>query len=261
MKVKDKQDTALSKAKKITLIETLRLGSSYNFLSDSFRLSNIILNGSSNLFNKVRISFQSTFSPYAADSAGYRTDRLVWSKIPLSLGKLMNGSLSLSTSFRGGENKNKTPQNDMVTTEYDANGYPLNDYQKEAMYMSSNPGLYSDFAIPWDVNISYSLSLNRRIYRTPGSNLPLGGDVTQSTNFNGSINVSPKWKIGATGSYNITTGELGYVSMFLSRDMHCWQLAVNIAPAGRYRFFNITLQPKSPVLRDLKINRTRSFFQ
>ena len=260
MKVRNKQDTALSKAKKIGLIDALSLRSQYNFLKDSFRMGNINLNGSSNLFNKLRITATGTFSPYDSDSSGYMIDRFVWRRTPLSLGKLLGGSISLSTSFRGGEKKNQTPENAMVTTQYDANGYPLNDYQKEAMYMSNNPGLYSDFTIPWDVNLSYSLTLNRTVYRQ-STFTRLGSTVSQNVNFNGSINISPKWKVGGTAFYNITTAELGTASLYLSRDMHCWQLAVNIAPAGRYRFFNITLQPKSPILRDLKINRTRSFFE
>jgi hypothetical protein len=47
--------------------------------------------------------------------------------------------------------------------------------------------------------------------------------------------------------------------MFISREMHCWQLSINVTPIGLYRSFNIMFSPKSGILRDLKINRSRTF--
>jgi len=41
--------------------------------------------------------------------------------------------------------------------------------------------------------------------------------------------------------------------------MHCWQLSINVTPIGMYRSFSITVNPKSGILRDLKINRSRTF--
>jgi hypothetical protein len=61
------------------------------------------------------------------------------------------------------------------------------------------------------------------------------------------------------GFFNITEAELGTLSMFLSREMHCWQMAINISPVGKFKFFNISISPKASLLRDLKVNRTRSF--
>ncbi len=74
------------------------------------------------------------------------------------------------------------------------------------------------------------------------------------------MNLTPRWKIGMTGYYNITRKEVGTVSMYLSREMHCWQMSVNISPVGRFRFFTINISPKSSMLRDLKVNRTRYFY-
>jgi hypothetical protein len=63
-----------------------------------------------------------------------------------------------------------------------------------------------------------------------------------------------------SGSYNLTLKEMGVFSMNVSRDLHCWQLSISLSPVGRYRFFTINLAPKSGLLQDLKINRTRYFF-
>jgi hypothetical protein len=121
--------------------------------------------------------------------------------------------------------------------------------------MSNNPGEFVDFSIPWDVNLNYSLRYNRTQF--PGQ--PISKTISQDVNWNGSLNLSPKWKIGVNGFFNITEQELGTISMFLSREMHCWQMAINISPVGKFKFFNISISPKASLLRDLKVNRTRSF--
>ena len=85
-------------------------------------------------------------------------------------------------------------------------------------------------------------------------------NFNQDVNWNGSVNLTPKWKIGASGSYNISLKEIGVLSMYLSRDLHCWQMSINLAPVGRYKFFTINISPKSSLLRDIKVNRTRYFY-
>jgi LPS-assembly protein len=47
--------------------------------------------------------------------------------------------------------------------------------------------------------------------------------------------------------------------MSIAREMHCWQMSINVTPVGRYRFFSLNISPKASILQDLKINRTRQF--
>ena len=135
---------------------------------------------------------------------------------------------------------------------------PMDEYQREAAYISNNPGEFADFSIPWDVNFSYSLRFSKtRSFTNPGK---FETSFFQDVNWSGSVNLTPKWKIGATGSYNITEKEIGVLSMFLSRDLHCWQMSINLAPVGKFKFFTINISPKSALLRDIKVNRTRYFY-
>ncbi|MCH5687458.1 hypothetical protein LWM68_26245 [Niabella sp. W65] len=83
--------------------------------------------------------------------------------------------------------------------------------------------------------------------------------VTSSVNFNGSFNLTPKWNFSVNGFYDFSTAKIQTFSMAISRDLHCWQMAINVTPIGLYRFFNFTISPKAGILQDLKINRTRSF--
>ncbi len=256
MKVRNSKDTTEGATKKINLIDGLRLGTSYNFVADSFRLDNISVSARSSLFDKINITADATFDPYQTNDLGQRIDKYTFAKNPFSLGNLVSGGIQVQSSFQGGKGKkNNSPLPD-YNQQARASGIALDEYQQEAMYIQQNPGEFADFSIPWDISIGYNLTLSR--FRTPGSPI-FTSQVTQSTNINGSINLTPKWKIGAQGSYDISSGQVGVVSSYLSRDMHCWQMSINVAPVGLYRFFSININPKSTILRDLKVNRTRSF--
>ena len=260
MKVRNRKDTGESSLKKVSLLDGFSINSSYNFMAKSFRLSPFALSARSNLFEKVNITANAILDPYLTDTLGRPIDKFVWSK-KFSVGTLTSGSVSLQSSFRGGEKSGKksttAPQTNMVQQGYDANGYPLDEYQQEAAYINNNPGEFADFSIPWSIDLSYSLRFSR-IRRTDNSGFTT--QFNQDVNWNASVNLTPKWKLGVNGFYNITTKEIGTISMFLSREMHCWQMAINISPVGKFRFFNISISPKSGMLRDLKVNRTRYFY-
>ena len=136
-------------------------------------------------------------------------------------------------------------------------GLPLNEYQQEAAYISNNPGEFANFNIPWSVNFSYSLQFSR-VRKSDYSGFT--NLFSQNVNWGGTLGLSPKWQMGMNGYYNITQKELGTISMNFSREMHCWQMTINVSPVGHYRFFNISISPKSGLLRDLKVNRTRYFY-
>lgn len=262
MKVRDRKGTADSgqvPVKKVALIDGFSISGNYNFLADSFRMSPLSMSARSTLFEKVNITANAVFDPYLTGPDGRVIDKLVWSRRPLSLGSMTSAGISLQSQFQGGEKKEGGAGADPFLSQQNMiNNFPLDEFQQEAALISNNPGDFADFSIPWSVDFSYSLRLSRtRSLSRPGS---FDSNINQDVSFNNSINLTPKWKIGMTGSYNITAKEIGVLSMYLSRDLHCWQMSINVAPVGRYRFFTINISPKSPMLRDIKVNRTRFFY-
>ncbi|MFM6926409.1 MAG: putative LPS assembly protein LptD [Ferruginibacter sp.] len=258
MKVRNKKDTSADAVKKVTLLDGFSINSAYNFLLDSFKLSPFNINMRTNLFEKISISASAVVVPYLTNSKGDFIDKLVWNK-KVALGKLTSANIAVQSQFKGGDKKEKLP----VTNIQQSNqlnpitGMPLNEYQQEAAYISRNPGEFANFNIPWSISFQYALNYNR----VPnGLGTGYKGSVTQNVGWSGSLNLTPRWQIGMNGSYNISLKELGLISMYLTREMHCWQMAINVSPVGRYRSFNISISPKSGLLRDLKINRTRYFY-
>ncbi|MGH2645079.1 MAG: putative LPS assembly protein LptD, partial [Chitinophagaceae bacterium] len=129
--------------------------------------------------------------------------------------------------------------------------------QERMRRMHENPGDYVDFNIPWSVNLSYSLNFNKT--RTPDYKR----DTTifvQSLNFSGDFSLSPKWKIGMSSGFDFIHQKLTYTSLNISRDLHCWRMTVSVIPLGFYKSFSITLSPTAGILQDLRINRTRQFY-
>ncbi|MES2850090.1 MAG: putative LPS assembly protein LptD, partial [Bacteroidota bacterium] len=78
MKVRNKKDTTEASDKKISLLDGLSINGSYNFLADSFQLSNLSLTARTNLFDKINITFGGTLDPYQYDTTGRRIKNLVW---------------------------------------------------------------------------------------------------------------------------------------------------------------------------------------
>lgn len=252
MKVRDKSDST-AKDKKIKLIEGFGISSSYNMLADSFKLGTFNLYARSTLFEKVNINASATLDPYDVDKMGYRLKTYAFDPKAFKFGRITSGSIAISTSFSSKSKDGKTEKDRAIPID------PFltpDEQQRQLQFAKSNPAEFTDFNIPWTLSFSYSLSFNRQLKPD------YSGFETRtfsSLNFNGDFSLSEKWKVGGTGYYDVSMGGLQQFSMFISREMHCWQMSINVMPVGIFRSFNITVNPKSGILRDLKINRSRVF--
>jgi hypothetical protein len=256
MKVKDKTDTSGKNTKKIKLLDGFGFNSSYNLMADSFALGVFSIYARSTLFDVINISANATMDPYQVNDRGFRVNQLNFDPARLKFGRITNGNIALSTSFKSKsrdgkdskENKNVPLPNDPFMTP--------DEQQRQLQFIRANPAEFTDFNIPWNLSLSYSLGFSR-ILKPDYSGFET--ITNSSVNFNGDFSLTEKWKIGGTGYYDISRRSLQQISMFITREMHCWQLALNITPIGLFRSFNITFNPKSGILRDLRINRSRTF--
>jgi hypothetical protein len=253
MKTRPKKDTSESGERKIRLIDGLSINSSYNFLVDSFRLQPFNMNFRSTLFDKINITAYAILDPYVTDDRGIRRNQLLWSAQKFSLGRITNGNVAISTQF---QSKSKDAKSDRQRLPQD-NFLTPDEQMRQLDYVRSNPAEFADFNIPWSLQVGYSLSFSRQFVFPDYSKLRT--DVSSNINLNGDFSLTERWKIGGSTDYNFNTSKVQYLTMFISREMHCWQMSINLSPVGLSRYFSITISPKSGILRDLKINRTRSF--
>ena len=51
--------------------------------------------------------------------------------------------------------------------------------------------------------------------------------TSSSVNFNGDFSLTPKWKLGGTGYYDVSEVHCSNERL-CTREMHCWQLSINV---------------------------------
>lgn len=223
LEMKKSTSDSINPIKKIKLIESLNISSSYNFLSDSLNLSNILINGRTRLFNKFDITFSSIYDPYQQNENGQRINDLYFSKTYLPA-RLVNANTSLNFRLNGGDKKN------------DETAYWLD---------------YLDFDIPWNLSVNYTLSYNK---------LSATQALNQSLNFSGDVKLTDKWKIGFNSGYDFEAKDLSYTSLNLYRDLHCWEMLIKWIPFGYRQSYNFTIRVKASVLQDLKWERKKDWY-
>ncbi len=252
MKVRNKKDTAKESDRKVRLIDGFGFGSSYNFFADSFKLAPFSIYLRSNLFEKVNITASAVLDPYETDLSGFRRNKLLWTGNKFKPGSITNGNIAISTSFKskskdGKSDEERLPKDEFMTPD---------EQQRQLDYVRSNPAEYTDFNIPWSLQLSYSLNFTKTLAADFSK---FTTDIFSNVSINGDFSLTPRWKMGGTTYFDFKTAKIQTLTMFISREMHCWQMSINLTPVGLFRSFNITINPKSGILRDLKVNRSRNF--
>ncbi|HEY4876009.1 MAG TPA: putative LPS assembly protein LptD [Puia sp.] len=259
IKVRSKTDTTDGGIKKVKLIDGFGFTGSYNYLADSFKLSPITFYIRSTLFGNVNITGGATLDPYETDSLGFRRSIYAWD-IPgkkFSVGRITNGNLAISTSFKS-KPKDQKKEDDKEQEKNSGDQIPMTPEEQQAQldYIRSHPGEFADFNIAWSLNLSYALSFSS-VLKSDYSGFAT--NITSGLNGSGDFNLTEKWKISANAFYDVTHAQLNSLTMSIARDMHCWQMSINVTPVGPYRSFSISLSPKAGILRDLHINKTNYF--
>ncbi len=258
MKVRTKDTTSENKTKKIKLIDGFGFSTNYNFfaIGDSMNLAPFSIYLRTNLFEKINITASTVLDPYATNKFGERIKEYALSK-EHKLGHIYSGTIAMSTNFQSKPKDQKKDEERKKQMEQLTNDPTvLGDQQRLMDYMRQNPAEFVDFNIPWSINLGFSLNFVRT---RKADYSGFTTTVNSNMNFSGSFTLTPKWNFSTNGYYDFSTLKLQTLTMAISRDMHCWQMSIQVTPVGPYRFFSVSISPKASVLQDLRINRNRSF--
>jgi LPS-assembly protein len=257
MKWRSKKDSGENAIKKIRLIDGYGITTGYNFLRDSMKLDQFNLYFRTNLFEKISLSANAILDPYQVNARGQDINKYTWSSGKFKPGRITNGSISLSTTLRSKPKDPKKEEERKKMLDQQLNDPALiADRQRLLEYMRQNPSEFVDFNIPWQLGLSYSLYFYQQLKPNYSGFTRV---FSSNINFNGSFSLTPKWNFSLNGYYDFKTHSIQTFQMSINREMHCWQMAINVTPVGLYRSFSFTISPKASVLQDLKINRTRFF--
>ena len=250
MKVRSSKDTT-SNFRKIKVLESLNLNTSYNMLADSMNWTPLTASARTTLFEKFNISLSSTLNPYALDSLGKISKYYQFTENNKPF-RLTNARASLSFSLKGGgkESGKDTGQQGQM-----AGGQLIGSESGDPMFGQAIGTEYSDleyidFNVPWSLRVDYSFSYSKQ-YLTMSTN--------QSVSFSGDMSLTPKWRIGFSSGYDIKNKKLTTTSLNFYRDLHCWEMRLSVIPIGYLKSFSFNINVKSATLKDLKYNKRQSY--
>jgi hypothetical protein len=239
-KIKQQSDTG-SVLKKVSLIDNFNIGVSYNVAVKQYQWSNINLSGNTKLFKVLNLSASATLDPYQIDSAGNHIERFEWAK--QRIGRLTNAGVSLGANFRSKVNTTPKPKTSDKGT------------QDELDYINAHPDAYMDFNVPWNFGFAYNIN-----YTTPVVNNLVTIKVIQSVSFNGDVSVTKKWKVSGSSGYDFINKKFTVTNINIYRDLHCWEMRFRWVPFGFGQSFNLDLNVKSAMLKDLKLTRKKDWY-
>lgn len=271
MKVRSDKDS--TGVKKISLIENLTIGQSYNFAADSLRFSNITTSMMLRLIKNFNLNLSATWDPYmyAVDANGSprRIDRLRISN-GKGLARLASTGTSFSYTFNnatfrgsGKQEENNDVGNDGDEYGDDGEEEDFSESARNRRNKNSNQKSnsldadgYAKWECPWSLTLNYSVNYGWGAFDY--DKLEYSGKWTQNLSINGSLRPTPNWNFNMSCSYNFDLHKIAFMNCSVSRDLHCFTMTCSFIPVGPYKSFNFHISVKASMLRDLKWDKRSS---
>ncbi|MEO8933797.1 MAG: putative LPS assembly protein LptD [Xanthomarina sp.] len=258
MKVRDK-DSTKTEPRKIKLLDNLNINTGYNISADSLHWSPVRISGSTQLLkDKMSVNFGATLNPYGLDT----NDNLIstWNvNNGGSLFRLTSANVTMSytlsnTTFSGGETKESNQENlrsggrddDLFGRSQDFADQSFYDEDDEADKKPSD--LYASL-IPWSIRFAYAANYTNSRRENEIS--------SHSLMFSGDVELSPRWKVGASSGYDFKNKGFTYTSLRFERDLLSWRMSLNWIPFSDRTSWNFFIGIKSNLLKDIKYEKRR----
>lgn len=234
-KVRDKKADKVA-WKKVKLVDRFVLSASYNLLADSLNLSNITMSANTTVLQRLNLSYSSSWSAYDRDSSGVTVnDFLIDTQGRLMRLRSTNIGFNVQFSSSQGNARKKPLPSEADNAEIEAN--------RDA---------FVDFDQPWSLALGYNLNLNRIFDATQQADT---NAFTSAITARGDVRVLDRLKLTFNTGYDVVAKEVTTTNLAVYWDLHCWELAFNYIPFGIRQSYNLQLNVKSSMLKDLKLQR------
>lgn len=263
-KVRDR-DSTKTELKKISLLKSLNINTSYNIAGDSLNWSPLQLRGVIPITSKIDLNLDANLDPYALDQNNQRINTFNidngGSLFRITrAGARFNFRLS-NKDFEKKEkedeadadiSKNRNLQNggredDLFGASID---YANNSNQEEVETEKVNidESRYR-FKIPWNLNFAYTMTYN---------NAQRQNEINrQSLMVSGDVQLSPRWSIGGNTGYDFARKGVSFTTLRFNRDLEDWRLSFNWTPIGPQKSWFFFIGIKAGVLSDIKYDQRR----
>ena len=260
MKVKSDKDS--TGVKKVSIIEKLTIGQSYNFAADSLNWSNISANATFRIVKNFNLNLNTTWDVYSykLNAAGtpvrVNTTRL---KAGKGLAKLSSFGTSFSYTLNNDTfKKKKSTSSSSGTTSTTDTAATEEEKKKQSQNenIQTDSDGYAHWSFPWSLTLNYSVNYGYGDFDY--ERLDYKGKWTQNLSLSGTIKPTKNWNFTFSASYNFDTGKLSYMNCTVTRDLHCFEMSASFVPVGPYKSYNFKIAIKASMLKDFKYDKRSS---
>jgi len=253
------KDSTQTEAKKIKLLNNLNFSTSYNIAADSLRWSPVSMTAGTQLFDsKLSLNGNASLDPYAINANGRRINTFNINNGG-SLFRLTRANISASYSLSSdafGKNKTGSKKSSGSSTTSDPDSDLLfgsnittrntTDDQDES---KTKVATLFGATMPWDISLRYGLGY---------SNTNRENEISSnSLQFSGNVEFSPKWKLGFSSGYDFKNKGITFTNLSFERDLDSWRMSFNWVPFGTNTTYYFFIGVKSSVLSDLKYDQRK----
>ena len=261
-KIREK-DSTKTEPRKLMLLNALNFSTAYNLAADSLRWREVNMNAGTTLLDgKLNLNLIARLDPYALNNANRRIDKFNIENGG-SLFRLTGANFTMNYSFSSTDFEQKTSmgnneqgarnggrEDDLFGSDMESNRQNRGREEKDK---TSNVGNFYTLKIPWDLRFAYTVtySNDRRQSEISSNSLMVSGN----------IDLTDKWKIGASTGYDFAQKGITFTQLRFERDLLSWRMDFSWVPlAGAYSNsqWNFFIGIKSSMLQDIKWEKRRT---
>ena len=287
MKLKSEDDS--TGFKKVSLIDELRAGISYNFAADVRPLSDLSTSLRLKLSKSYTLNLSAIFASYVyeADSVG-ATPRVsehqtYWAKGKFGRFQGMSQNLSYTLNNEKVGNLIKWLKGEKVEKkgdkgkkkddddEWDNNVETNIDKDMEKAKHGAKKGDnskaetdedgYMAFKMPWSISLGYGINMSEDtdVKKFNYDTMRYPYKFTQNLNVSGNLRISDGWNISFSSGYDFENQKISMTTASLSRDLHCFNMSCSVVLAP-YTSYNFSFRCNAATLTDaLKYDKRSSY--
>ena len=287
MKLKSEDDS--TGFKKVSLIDELRAGISYNFAADVRPLSDLSTSLRLKLSKSYTLNLSAIFASYVyeADSVG-ATPRVsehqtYWAKGKFGRFQGMSQNLSYTLNnekvgnlikwLKGekvekkGDKGKKKDDDDEWDNDVETNIDKDMEKAKHGAKKGDNSKAETDedgymaFKMPWSISLGYGINMSEDtdVKKFNYDTMRYPYKFTQNLNVSGNLRISDGWNISFSSGYDFENKKISMTTASLSRDLHCFNMSCSVVLAP-YTSYNFSFRCNAATLTDaLKYDKRSSY--
>jgi hypothetical protein len=286
MKLKSEDDS--TGFKKVSLIDELRAGISYNFAADVRPLSDLSTSLRLKLTKSYTLNLSANFASYVyeADSVGgtprVSEHQTYWAKGKFGRFQGMSQNLSYTLNnekvgnlikWLKGEkvekkgDKGKKKDDDEWDNDVETNIDKDMEKAKHGAKKGDNAKAETDedgymaFKMPWSISLGYGINMSEDtdVKKFNYDTMRYPYKFTQSLNVSGNLRISDGWNISFSSGYDFENQKISMTTASLSRDLHCFNMSCSVVLAP-YTSYNFSFRCNAATLTDaLKYDKRSSY--